>query len=62
MAGLNWKYRKIDKVLRDNGFSIDRKKGDHVIYKRGENHISIPCSNCNGIMLQRLFKENDIKY
>lgn len=62
MAGLNLKYRKIDKVLRANGFSIDRYNGDHVIYKRNETHIAIPRPKCNGIILQRLFKENDIKY
>lgn len=62
MAGLNWSYRKIHKVLKANGFEMDRYNGDHVIYKRNEKHIAIPRPDCNGLILQRLFKENDIKY
>lgn len=62
MAGLNWKFRKIDKVLKANGFVVDRYSGDHVIYKRDEKHISIPRPSCNGLILQRLFKENNIKF
>ena len=62
MAGINLKFRQIDKILRSNGFERVRFSGDHSIYKRNEKHLSVPCPNCNGLILQRLFKENDIKF
>lgn len=63
MAGLNLKHHKINKILLNNGFQLVRTTGDHKIYKRGENEtISIPCPNCNGLILQRLFREFNIKY
>lgn len=61
MAGINMKFNKIDKILRKNGFKRVRQTGDHVIYYRGEDHISIPYVKCNGLLLQRLFKENNIE-
>ena len=63
MAGINLKFNKIERILKDNGFIRVRTKGDHVIYKREEYEtISIPCPKVNGIMLQRLFREFNIKY
>lgn len=63
MAGLNFKHHKINKILCKNGFKLVRTTGDHKIYKRGEDEtISIPCSDCNGLILQRLFREFDIKF
>lgn len=63
MAGINLKFNKIDKILRDNGFIRVRTKGDHIIYKRNDDEtISLPCPKVNGLILQRLFREFDIKY
>ena len=62
MAGINIKFREVEKILKANGFKRARTSGDHVIFKKGERHISIPCHKVNGIVLQRLFKENNIKF
>lgn len=63
MAGINLKFKKIDKILRDNGFQCDRHSGSHAIYKRNEGEtITIPVPNCNGLILQRLFRQYNIKY
>ena len=63
MAGINLKFNKIEKILKDNGFIRVRTKGDHIIYKRGEGEtISLPCPKVNGLILQRLFREFNIKY
>lgn len=63
MAGINLKHKKIDKILRNNGFKIVRYTGDHAIYKRNEDEIiSIPKPNCNGLILQRLFRQYNIKF
>ncbi len=61
MAGINLKYRIIEKILKDNGFTFVRQSGDHKIYKRGKDHISLPCPKVNGLILERLFKEHNIK-
>lgn len=61
MAGINLKYRQIKKILLNNGFQEVRTTGDHHIFKRQAHEIiSIPLS-CNGLIVQRLFREFDIK-
>lgn len=61
MAGINLKFKDIERILIDNGFTRVRTKGDHVIYKRGTDTLSIPCPKCNGLILQRLFRQFNIK-
>lgn len=51
--------RKVDKILRSNGYEKVRGNG-HLIYSNGKNTISIPLSCCTYIV-KRLFKENGIK-
>lgn len=51
--------RNIDKILRKNGYQIIRCNG-HWIYSNGTNTIAIPKSLCTPL-IQRLFKENNIK-
>lgn len=61
MAGINLKYRQIKKILLNNGFKEVRAPGDHHIFKRHPHEIiSIPMS-CNGLIVQRLFREFNIK-
>lgn len=59
MAGINLKFQKVDKILRKNGFQCVRHSGSHSIYKKGDNTLSIP-NSCNGLIIQRLFRENNI--
>ena len=63
MAGISMKYQKISKILRKNGFRRVRQTGDHVIFKRdaGET-MSIPYVDCNELLLEKYFKQFDIKY
>ena len=61
MAGIQMKFREVKRILIDNGWTINRHKGDHTIFIKDNKHISIPF-NPNGLMLQRLFRENDIRY
>ena len=63
MAGISMKYHKISKILRNNGFRRVRQTGDHVIFKRNaEETLSIPYVDCNELLLERYFKQFDIKY
>lgn len=63
MAGISMKYQKISKVLRKNEFRRVRTKGDHVLFKRNAGEtICIPYVDCNELILERYFKQFDIKY
>lgn len=59
MAGINIKYRDVKRILIDNGWKIDRYSGDHTIFIKDGKHISVPY-HPNGLIIQRLFRENDI--
>lgn len=53
--------RKIERTLKENGYTYVRFNG-HWIYKNAEgNTISIPRTCCSPL-IQRLFKENNIVY
>ena len=54
--------RKIDKILKSNGYYLDRYNGDHRIYKNDQgDRIVIPPS-CHKLLIRREFKEKNIIY
>lgn len=54
-------YREVDRILKNNGYTIIRCNG-HRIYGNDEGkHISIPKTCCT-YLVQRVFKENGIVY
>ena len=63
MAGISMKFKQIDKTLKKNGFIIARVKGDHIIYKREAHEtVVIPRVKCNELILEKYFKQFEIKY
>lgn len=48
--------KEFEKLLVNNGFSLQRVKGSHFIYKKGTDLISIP-KNLNKMISRRLIKE-----
>ena len=63
MAGISMKFPRINRILKANGFRMIRQKGDHVIYKRAAGEtIVIPYVDCNELILERYFKQFEIKY
>lgn len=57
---LQWKYDDFCKMLRKNGYYLDRQKGSHSIFKNTEgNHISIP-RKISMVVANRLIKENNL--
>ena len=50
-------------VLKNNGYTLQRKRGDHEIWIKDGKHISIPNnSKCINVMVaRRLIKENNLK-
>lgn len=58
----NYKRRDFIRILIDNGFVYDRTRGDHEIYKRGKQHISVPYrTDLNRMLTRRLIKEYNLK-
>ena len=48
--------KDFEKLLINNGFSLQRVKGSHFIYKNGTDLISVP-KNLNKMISRRLVKE-----
>ena len=57
-----WSKRDIQKILKNNGWTLSRCSGSHKVYTNAlKQHISVPMSYNNVIML-RLFKQYNIAY
>ncbi len=61
MAGFNISSREFQRILKDNGFVYDHQTGDHRIWYRGNEHISVPYIRINPLIAQRLVKEYKLK-
>ena len=60
MAGKQLSPREFKRILNDNGFTLQRAKGSHFIYSNGIQTISVPSVKLNGLLAQRLIKENNL--
>ena len=56
MKAKSYSKREFEQLLVSNGFSLNRVKGSHVIYKKGTDLISVP-KNLNKMIGLRLIKE-----
>ena len=57
---LNRSYRDFSQVLKANGYSFSRQKGDHAIWvKARQCSISINFRKPNMMVMRRLIKENN---
>ena len=52
--------RDFEKILKDNGYSLERQKGDHMIYYKGNSHVSFPLRKLNPMFIRRLVKEYNL--
>ena len=60
---LNMSYRDFSRVLKANGYSLSRHKGDHAIWvKAGKGSISINLRKPNMMVMRRLIKENNLNF
>ena len=48
-------------ILKYNGFVYERSTGDHNIYKRGKETLSITANKINPMIFRRLMKEFNLK-
>lgn len=57
-----WSKRDVQKILKKNGWKLNRCSGSHKIYVNAFNqHMSIPVSY-NNVIILRLFKQYNIAY
>lgn len=52
---------EIKRILRKNGFALQRKTGSHGIYTNKDGmHMTVRFSNCNKMVWQRMIKEYNL--
>ena len=55
-----YKYREFISILKKNGYTLNRTKGDHSIYTNDNGrHISVPYKLVD-VIARRLIKENNL--
>ena len=54
--------REIKRILKENGYHVERIKGDHEIWtsEKSGRHITVPANKINRMVWQRLVKENNL--
>lgn len=52
--------REAKRYVKDNGFELVRKKGDHFIYKRGDETLTLNCK-LNQMVWRRLVRTHNLK-
>ena len=45
----------------DNGYEPKRWNGDHRVWYKGTQHISVPIKKLNPMFIKRLIKQYDLK-
>ena len=53
--------REFRNILSNNGYSLIRTTGSHLIYSNGKSNIVITANNLNAMICRRLIKENELK-
>ena len=54
------RFRDAERILLNNGFKLERIKGSHHYYSKGDKKVTINL-NLNRMVWQRIKKENDLK-
>lgn len=52
-------FKKMQKILKNNEYSLIRIKGSHFVYSNGERTVSIN-KDLNMMVAKRLIKENEL--
>ena len=57
-----FKTREFRRILKDNGYTEIRMKGDHATFKKNGDTITINVVNLKPIVANRLIKEHNLKF
>lgn len=56
-----YSLRDFERILKKNGYRLDRTKGDHSTYvKENCNPITVPTVRLKSVIVLRLIKENNL--
>ena len=62
MRAKEYTEREFERLLKANGYTLDRAKGDHNIWTNGQRTISVTAGRPpNKMVIRRLIKENNLK-
>ena len=62
MRAKEYTNRDLERLLKANGFNLDRQKGDHNIWTNGNKTVSITAGRpINRMLARRIVKENNLK-
>ena len=57
----DYNTNEFKRLLMDNGFTLERTKGDHYIYKRGNDTV-VATKKPNKMMIRRMVKTYNLKF
>lgn len=57
----SFNVNEIKKIMRQNGYTVDRVTGSHVIYKKGNDSISLPINKGNSKKLHKYTINSEFK-
>lgn len=60
----NFSSREFNRILIQNGFKLVRKKGDHYIFKRGQDTVTTTngSSGMNSMVARRIIKTYNLEF
>ena len=61
MSTVTYNKRDMQRILKNNGWTLHHQKGGHLIYRNesGE-HLTIAICKCNKMITQRLIKQYNL--
>lgn len=60
MRSKTWSILEFKKVLRNNGYSLNRVTGSHEIWKKENNSIVVTTGRINKMVARKIIKENNL--
>lgn len=57
----DYSTKEFQRLLTNNGFEFVRQKGDHMVYKRGNDTV-VATKNPNKMMIRRQIKTYNLKF
>ena len=57
----DYNTNEFKRLLIDNGFEFTRQKGDHMVYKRG-NDVVVTTKKPNKMMIRRMIKTYNLNF
>lgn len=57
MAARTYNKREVERILLNNGWTLQRQRGSHKTYEKGGQHLTVGGVKYNKMVVRRLIKE-----